>query len=211
MEVGSFRCRRISNMVRLMDVDAPRGSDLAILFEQARNGSREAVQKLFATFRVVVRSMVRKHLSQPLRRMYDSEDFVQDVGVKLWTHDLPPAVFASHATLFAYIARMVKNEILEGERRHFVARKRSLNRELPTPMDNFDFERHADSHASADDVALRDVFERWRQTLPPVYQAIVVLRRDGHSRSEIASLLRMSERGVRRVLKKISMTPRPDM
>lgn len=185
-------------------MDAPFTSDpLFPLLEEARRGSAEAVQKLFDLCRKALQRHARRRLRQPLRTLFDSEDFLQDVALKLSGRELPTDVFDSLAAFMGYLKRILANELTDAERRYLRSAKRNLRRDVHldcTPLDLITFE---DSIKEGTGAGIEDLLNRLRD-LPPVYKAILTLRSQGFTQVQIAEKLSIGERTVRRILKKVA-------
>ncbi len=190
-------------------IDCNVGKNLSALFVAAQQGSREAVLKLFDTFERAMHEIIRSHMLDRMRSVFDSDDLMQDVRLKLCDRDLPSEVFSSQESLFAYLAEMAKNHVRETERRYFVFRKHNLNREVPLENPQIEAERiPARRDAAHDVVTAQESFERWQRKLPLVYRRVLVLLRDGYSQQEVAAQMHISERTVRRLLKKCLAPPK---
>ncbi|MCI0637535.1 MAG: sigma-70 family RNA polymerase sigma factor [Gemmataceae bacterium] len=191
-------------------IDTEAGSNLSALFEQARQGSAQAVQKLFETFEHALRPIIRIHMTDRMRPAFDSDDFMQDVRLKLLDRCLPREVYDSEESLFAYLVELAKNQVLETRRRYCVYRKHNFNREVPLENPKADAEQLPGRLDAAHDLAAaQESFERWQSKLPLAYRRVLVLLRDGYSQQETAAQMHISERTVRRLLKKCCPPPRP--
>jgi RNA polymerase sigma factor (sigma-70 family) len=187
-----------------MDDHRPRSSDLTALYEQARQGSRHAVLELFEIFRHVVRSRIRQRMPQRLRTIADSEDFTQDIGIKLLSHDVPAEVFESQARFLGYLAQMAINQVGERARYYLQARKRSLRREVHVESNEEATRQSLARQEPVNDAAtIQDRYDHWQRSLPLVKRRILVLLRAGQGPAEIAADLLICERTVRRFVKSL--------
>lgn len=192
--------------------------EMSSLLDQARHGSRAAAVELLETWKDHVLRAVRAHLGWPLRRLYDSDEFLQEVALELCYHDLPPEVFESAERFMSYLAGMAVNKVSEARRR-YDAVKRALERDFAAAARERvhlleEAQCFATTADAADHLELQEFEERWAQLereLPPAYRWIVRSRRLDRTHEAIAKELKINERTVRRVWRKFveSFTPPP--
>lgn len=176
------------------------------LLEAARQGDHAAAIALFDAWAHHFLRVIRRRLQQPLRRLVDSFDILQDVRLELCADDLPPSAFESQLTYFKYLVGMVKHQLDEARRHHLSTAKRDLRRDVP--LDKSGVEATVPAPRESGESFARE--EKWQQLLnaqPLVYRAILVQWRRGLRQEAIAELLNVSDRTVRRVLAKISRPP----
>lgn len=189
-----------------MDADRLANCEVDLLLDQARIGSKDAVCRLFETHRQSLCRLFRSLLTRPLRRIFDSEDFVQELAVKLWTHDLPRDVFLSDSAFSAYLKVTAKNILHDYERRYLVLKKRNLHRDRAVQQFRA---KLATAQPPANTVDIKELFEDWSTDLSPVQRRVVLLMRAGHDQHSIAVQLKISERTLRRMLHRLSQLPPP--
>ena len=177
------------------------------LLEQARQGSRTAAVELFEEWKGRVLRIVRLQLTWPLRRLYDSDEFLQEVTVELWTHDIAPEVFESPERFMDYVTGLAVNKFREARERYH-AQKRALRRDVVAAvrerLRKEDAERER-ARAAEHDQQLDQQAElaRLERGLPARYRAIIRLRLRGWTQKAIAKFLNICERTVRRVWQKV--------
>ena len=172
------------------------------LLEQARQGDRAAATKLFDYYAHHFLRVVRRRLTQPLRRLMDSVDILQEARLRLYRDGLPAEVFESKETFYNYLVGLVKH-VLSGAQRHYVhAKKRSLKRDVPMEG-SAAAEVPEQSGAVGARLAEEEQWAQLERDLPPVYRAIVRLVRAGQTQTAIAARLHVSDRTVRRVMDKL--------
>jgi RNA polymerase sigma factor (sigma-70 family) len=169
------------------------------LLEQARQGNRAAAMALFDAYPHHFLFIIRKRLMQPLRRLIDSFDVLQDVRLELCKHDLPPSALESQETFFKYLTGMVLHQMRGYCRWHLAAQKRDLHRDLPLEKSGA-AEMPAPATQVCEPSAFEDQWAKFLHNLPPVYRAILLLSRQGQTQKSIAFRLGISERTVRRVI-----------
>jgi RNA polymerase sigma factor (sigma-70 family) len=176
-----------------------------LLLEQARCGSRDALQNLFDHYCAAVLFVVRRRLHMPLRRLLDSVDIMQEVQLTLTEQPVPADALESPRAFMRFVCGIAKHKLADARRYH-AAERRSLQREVPLDSVPADDLPAVDPCQELDEV---ETWQRLEQELPPVYRAIVRLRRAGKTQVEIAAHLGIGERTVRRVLSKLKpiLTP----
>jgi RNA polymerase sigma factor (sigma-70 family) len=173
------------------------------LFSRARAGDQAAWAELFHTCYPKVCRVVRRKLDRPLRSLYDSTDFASDV-MKSLAANLDRLDFPSISSLMAFLAQAAEQKVIdEYRRRHTlkrdIKRERSLTSEEGTdiqPIVLTSAEPTPSQFAQADEVreqllAGQDATER----------AVIELKHQGYSNSEIAEKTGWNIRKVQRFFK----------
>jgi RNA polymerase sigma factor (sigma-70 family) len=178
-------------------------NDFDRLMARVRGGCPDAVAEMLDRYGGHVREIVRQHLHHKLRTQFDSADFQQDVWKSFFTGDAREHDFATPQALVRYLAEMACHKVIDTHRRRMQSLAHGTRRELPLAG--------IDSAPVAPEVAARNptpsqyamANEAWQRLLaeqPPHHRRVLELRRQGHSRAEIARLLRVNEKFVHRVL-----------
>jgi RNA polymerase sigma factor (sigma-70 family) len=178
--------------------------DLRTLLQRISEGSSEALGQLYAQYGEHLRRVVRAQLPQTLRSKFDSLDFVQDVWASFLAAPLDADRFDSMAGLTAFLNRIAKNKVADVVRQRLMTKKYDSNREVPLALPGTE---GVGLPANHDPTASQWMMaeEKWQQLiakLPPVYQRMLVLLRDGYTHEEIATQLGVSTKQVQRVVKK---------
>ena len=86
------------------------------LLQQAVNGSTDAAHLLHERFESHLRRVIRRKLALPMRRFFDSHDFIQDVWTSFYAS--PPAlgVFTRPQQLVAYLASVASHKVTDAFR-----------------------------------------------------------------------------------------------
>ena len=87
------------------------------LVRLAQAGDQQAATELYAACREPMLRTIRAIIPLRLRKMYDSEDFVQEGMINLFTAKFESEILASPARFWAYLKQLVENRV------HDVARK----------------------------------------------------------------------------------------
>jgi RNA polymerase sigma-70 factor (ECF subfamily) len=173
------------------------GISLDTMLEKLSAGDPDAAALVFHTYEPILRAIVRRRLSPPLRAKFDSMDVVQSV----WADVLigfreNRRAFASQAHLRAFLARATYNHFINHYRHHGVAIA------LEEPLhDDESRDLPASDEPRPSEVAQAD--ELWQNMLnlcPPSHREILELKRQGFTLAEIASRTALHEGSVRRLL-----------
>jgi len=180
--------------------------DSGDLFTRARAGDQDAWRELFEKCYPKVLRVVRRKLDQPMRSLYDSTDFASDV-MKSLAAKFDKFDFPSLDSLHAYLVQAAKQKVIDEYRRrhtlkHDIGRERSVDW-----ADDGDPMRHA--LASGDPTASQEaqateVHERLLADLDETERAVVELKHQGLSNSEVAEITGWHVRKVQRFLQALS-------
>lgn len=175
------------------------------LFLRAKSGCPIAIQRLFDKYARCFLRVIRYRMSRKLRLLFDSEDFLQEVRIKLFLNDLAQQHFQNPSAFIAYIKRIAENQVQQATRKYLLRPTSNLNREKSfSALTHDEIERLVDSAPAVCTVCAAE--EEWKlvlESLSPEQQEVAHLLRAGSTHSEIAVQLGTCERTVGRVLKKI--------
>lgn len=99
-----------------------------LLLQRARERVRSAVAELVKTYTPVLLAAIRRQLENVklLRRLYDPEDFAQEVWLAFFKRSLDKNHFATPRDLAAFLAKAGVNRVRNMEWRYLHVRKRNL-------------------------------------------------------------------------------------
>ena len=106
-------------------------SDLRHLLLRARSGDAQALGRVVDLYGNDLLRVVRRRLPRPVRRLYDSGDFLQAVWATFLANDVDPAAFDSSERLLAYLRQIAANKVSDQIRCRFARQKTCLDREVP--------------------------------------------------------------------------------
>lgn len=171
----------------------PFPADVGELIRQAQAGSQEAAALVYERCREPLLAVIRRGLSHPLRRLYDSDDFLNDALAEVFSRKFSADVLDSPQALAAYLRRIAENKVRDA------ARKRLLSKRFTIVLEeSFDAARMNEMEPCSPDetILLRELVEdrliAFLEELPAVYQAIVRLVLDGRGVREIADRLHLT-------------------
>ena len=105
-------------------------ADLVELVRQAQGGSNDAAQQLFFRCREPLLAVIRCRLSLPLRRLYDSDDFLASTFVEVFTRHFSDEVLQSPTSLLAYLKRIAENKVHDAARKYLATRRFNIRGEI---------------------------------------------------------------------------------
>ena len=169
---------------------------------EAQSGDNDACRRLLEVYGPHVVRAVRRNLDRSIRSKFDSADFAQAVWASFFTRPTQADQFDSPESLVGYLAAMAKNKVVDEHRRRLGALKYDVSREEPLRPDENQGLRSPQPTPSQVAVA-GELWERLITGQPPHHQAILRLRREGLTNDEIAERLGLSEKTVRRLMKRL--------
>jgi RNA polymerase sigma factor (sigma-70 family) len=180
------------------------------LLDRARQGDQAAWEVLFEECYPKIVRVVRKRLSRPMRRIWDSTDIANEVMTSL-AAKFDHFDFSSIDGLRAFLIKAAEQKVVDGYRRgHAKKRDISRDRALATGgsggSGGFD---PADSSPTASQVAVAtEEFEILLDGQSGVDRTILELKSQGHSNREVAKATGWNLREIQRFLVKLRGTCR---
>jgi RNA polymerase sigma-70 factor (ECF subfamily) len=172
-------------------------------------GDQEAARLLVERYSPYLRQVIRQRLHPRLRTQFDSLDFTQDVWASFFAS--PPAAedFASAQRLLAFLTALARNKVISAVRQRLQRQKYNLKKE-EFSLDAPGVQEPPSPQPTPSVIVMSQ--EEWQRLLgrqPLVYRRVLILWREGRSSSQIAQEVGISERTVRRVLRKLLPGTRP--
>ena len=175
------------------------------LLEEVRQGSQQAAWTLIEKYGPHVRRVVRRSLSHVMRSRFDSADFAQVVWLSFFSDPAKNHQFTEPRQLIGFLAEVARNKVITEFRRQILTRKRDMRREHAADDDDaIPVQEVPARQATPSEFTMAR--ERWDKIMsgqPECYQEIVRLRISGETHESIADRLRITERTVRRAIKRI--------
>jgi DNA-directed RNA polymerase specialized sigma24 family protein len=179
------------------------GNALALveLIRQARMGSQDAFAELRRRLGPFIKHVTGRELTQPLRRLYDSDDFEQTVLMTFFCKAIFQCEFHADGQVLAFLEKLTAYQLFKAGRRHLQSDKRLADRhpDAEGPCAASEVVSHEPDPLDA--ALAGDLLRHLVEILPPVHRHIVLMRWDGHTSAEIAEELGLGERRVRRMLR----------
>lgn len=177
------------------------------LLDRARQGDQAAWQVLFEECYPKIVRVVRKRLSRPMRKIYDSTDIANEV-MKSLAAKFDHFDFSSIDGLRAFLIRAAEQKVVDGYRRGH-AQKRDLDRDRALGNEGGGGFEPADSSPTASQVAVaNEEVEILLDGQSGVDRTIVELKIQGHSNREVAQATGWHLRKVERFFEKLRGTCR---
>src|SRR6516225_9066978 len=118
-------------MIESLPAEAGRTDDLVILVRRAQEGCAESARMVYERCREPLLRVIRKVIPQPLRRLEDSDDFLQSTFTQIFTRHFSDEVLRGPETLWPYLKRIAENQVRDARRKYLVAEKHQLCRDVP--------------------------------------------------------------------------------
>jgi RNA polymerase sigma factor (sigma-70 family) len=171
-------------------------TDLGTLLQRAQAGDQDAAIEFYNTCRNPLRRAIRGVLTRHMRKLFDSEDFLQEAFADIFEKKFAEDVLASPHRLFAYLEKIAQNNVREATRKYLLTARYGIGGECALAGQEEIIESCED-RAVLNELLLERL-SAYVAALPPVYQAIVALILKGKSPCEIAPALGMTVKEVYR-------------
>ncbi len=173
------------------------------LLQGIKGGSEEAAREFLARYGKYIRYVVRRHMMQKLRARFDSEDFLMDVCTSFFSEPPGPEDFSDPAALLRFLGTIARNKVTDAAR-HGLAQRCDVNRE--TSLDGS--AKFAAERLRADDPTPSEVVaaDEACQVLAGPHadqRKLLYMLRNGYTQEEIARVLGVSVRHVKRLVQKL--------
>lgn len=182
------------------------------MWDRMLQGDEQAAKWLYEECLEEVIMVIRFRLKRypQLRRLFDSTWFYVDAWHELLNHPekLRSATNFKH---FLHVFRLIALHKIEREKRkNLDAQKRDLRRDRP--LSDPDVANAAKVVADWRPYPMRqaeseDEWQHWLAKLPPHFQSVALLLRDGYSYQEIADKLHYSVRSIERFAFRLRLLP----
>ncbi len=175
------------------------------LLDRITHGSEEAAWELVERYGSHIRAVVRRRMHPSMRRLVDSDDFVQSVWGSLVR--IGPRLGASDGPepMVALLATMAQNKVIDAVRQRTMTTKhRMVTQGLDGSLVGAKSLSGGDPQGTASQVAIAR--ERWNRMLaeePPLSKQMLELRLAGGTYTEIAQQLGINEKTVRRTIARL--------
>jgi RNA polymerase sigma factor (sigma-70 family) len=175
------------------------------LMTRVQSGCQQAAGELVRRYGGLIRKVVRRRLDQRLRPEYDSLDFLQEVWSAFF-RTARDCTFQTSDDLVAFLANMACNKVADAQR-HRLSTKGGLSGEEPLPQPTEDDRNNEPiSHRQPTPSQVAVANEQWENLLrglPPEYQRMLELLRQGYTHEEIAENLGIYTKVIQRLLEKL--------
>jgi RNA polymerase sigma factor (sigma-70 family) len=173
--------------------------------ERLRRGEPEAARELCERYGAHVVRVVRRRLDKKLRAKFDSADFAQAAWASFFVNPTHQFAFERPEELIAFLANLAHDKVVDALRQRYRTRKYDINRERSLAGSAAAAAAEvADGQPTPSQVAAaRERWDRLLEGQPAHYQLILTLLRQGYTQAEVARQAGVTERTVRRLLRKL--------
>jgi RNA polymerase sigma factor (sigma-70 family) len=182
-------------------------AELTVLIRHAQAGSAEASQVLFNRCRKPLLAVIR-HIIQPrLRQLYDSDDFLAETFIAIFTTYFNDEILRSPETLWPYLKRIAENKVRDANRKYLHTQRHDINR--VKSLESLESEERDEALWAKDlspeeALLLKELVEERLvhlvRQLPTMMQRIVELLLGGAMTGEIAHRLDVEPKRVYRAM-----------
>ncbi len=179
--------------------------DFQDLLNRVRGGSEDAAWDLVERYGKHIQRVIRQRLRLPLRQKVGSDDFAQIVWMSFFRHRSQIVDFTYPEQLIQFLAKTACHKMIDENRKRQTA-KYDIDRERALTPQIVGTDPIINRQPTPSQFAIAR--ERWEQMFvdqPDHYREVARMRYMGHTQVEIADTLRMDERTVRKILKKLSI------
>ena len=186
--------------------------DFPDLVARIHEGDQDACHELVQRYSKTLRRMIRCRLRQsPLRRLYDSEDFVQWVWLRFFSRtEHEPIPIPNAAELIGFLQTLARTAVAECNRKH-LTKRRDLRRTADVPVEQLACEGQTDDAAGRLAPFSGEVVTRLRQVLTQEQFELVRLRSAGRAWDELASHFGATPPAIRSRHRRICEKLRPHL
>jgi RNA polymerase sigma factor (sigma-70 family) len=176
------------------------------LLREAVNGSKDAARLLHERYASHLKRVIRKRLAIPLRRFFDSHDFLQDVWVAFYAAPPAPDAFRQSEQLVRYLASIATHKVTDAFRQRLQTAKNNANRQvaLDEIMQAQREEPAARTPTPSELIVEREQWERLVAGQTPQNRWILELLRDGYTHEQVAQVVNISPKTVQRLVQTLA-------
>ncbi len=180
------------------------------LIEGLCQGDEEIAHGFFHRYDRVLCQIAQRHLTSGIRRRVDADDVVQSVFRTFFRRAQQGQFeFSDGRRLWSLLCAITLTKVREKARYHLRG-KRSVQRETAPPPEVDEglpgrFEAVDREPSPADAAEFTDQFQQLLDALEPEQRQVVELKLQACTQEEIAEQMGISERTVRRILKRVQV------
>jgi RNA polymerase sigma factor (sigma-70 family) len=179
--------------------------ELEEILRRARDGDTGAAQQLFDKYAKSFLLVIRRNLGGRLRTILDSEDFLQEARMELFTKNLAESCESPEAFL-KFMTKVAQNKVLQANRKYLDYQGKNLKREIPLDTMSEQEEPAVKESGVCELMIKHEQWERLLRGKSKLHRAIINLIRRGFTHREVADKLQINENYVRRWLAKLKVT-----
>jgi RNA polymerase sigma factor (sigma-70 family) len=177
------------------------------LIQDARGGSRKAIEQLISSFSPYVLNAIRRRLHKKLRKKFDSTDFAQSVWKSFFVGGARENEFQSAEALIEFLMAMARNKTIDEVRRRLMTQRYNVNHEFAyseVPHWALDDRVWPPEHPTPSQIVVgAETYENLKGMTTDKGAEAVEMRAIGVNFEEVATRLGIHEGSARRVLRRL--------
>lgn len=173
------------------------------LLSRVADGDNEASAELVSEYGGHILKAVRRRMNRSLRDRFDSQDFEQAVWASFFGHISVVQRIDSSGELAGFLTRMARNKVIDAGRRT-QTRRESNGASSDLPAVEKDNRRHYSEPTPSQFAVANESWDRLNIDEPETAREMLRLKVNGATQAEIAEQMGVSDRHVRRILRRIS-------
>jgi RNA polymerase sigma factor (sigma-70 family) len=184
----------------------------ADLLQAALDGSSDAAQLLHQQYERHLLRVIRRKLTEPLRQLCESSDFLQDVWASFYASPPAPGKFSQPAELVAFLAGIASHKLADEARRRLRAQRCNVNRQVRLDSQLLECVAGPAARAPTPSQWFAEA-EQWDRIIKgqtPRNRQILELLRQDYTHEQIARRVCVNEKTIRRLLEKLAPLFRDD-
>jgi RNA polymerase sigma factor (sigma-70 family) len=174
------------------------------LLQRARECCDESARELVDRYGPHILRVVRRRLNKRLRSKFDSVDFVQAVWASFFALPVSKYHFDRPEQLVEFLVGLARNKVVDAVRQRLATQKYNIDRELPihdsAVKDGMDLAARGPTPSQV--AMAKEEWERAKDVQRSRDERILDSLRTGQNLQEIANQIGVSEKTVRRVLRR---------
>lgn len=163
--------------------------------------SDEAARAVFELCNPYVLRVIRRRLHHRLRRLFDPEDFSQEVWASFFS--MPEKCirfFANQRHLLAFLATIARNKVVEKQRQLLQTQKHDLVREISLSRLHPESQPMDARNSPEQTATVRESWQTVLRNLSVLRRRVLEMLRDEYTHAEIAKSLGVSTKSIQRLL-----------
>jgi DNA-directed RNA polymerase specialized sigma24 family protein len=181
-------------------------SDLCDLVRQAQAGSNDAAQKVYDQCKEPLLRAIRSVLYKRVRSQEDSNDFLQDAFVVIFTKHFSDAVLRSPKGLMAYMKRIAVNKVRNETQRLLFTQRYGISKEVSLDLQK-EFTAESKEVSPEDALALQELAAEWWgvefSQLTPECKEVTRFALGGDGARRMTAALGMKPEAVKRLIAQV--------
>lgn len=182
--------------------ESDRGERFRQLLARVSAGDKLASEQIVEEYGAHILRAVRRRMNRAIRDSFDSEDFAQAVWASFFGHISVVERIGSQGELAGFLSRMASNKVIDAGRRKQVRQETEAPEQLPGVEK--DHRRQLSQPTPSQFAVANEQWERLTDDEQERNKELLRLRKNGATHAEIAKSMGVTDRQVRRILRRIA-------